>query len=75
MIMTELEPQEYMQVLWDRINNGRKEFQEFINYEWNYAVHFSYHKNYDAKTKISNLLIRSYLKELRRVSCQECIKD
>jgi hypothetical protein len=51
---------------WESINQVRREFQEFICYEWNYAVHFSFHKNFDAQTERSNKLIRSYLSDLRR---------
>ena len=51
---------------WERINQTRREFQEFICYEWNYAVHFSFHKNFDAEKERSNKLIRTYLSDLRR---------
>ena len=63
----ELKPTEYMNLQWDKINRARWEFQKFINYEWNYAVHISFHKNNETVTETTNKLVRSYLNDLRRL--------
>ena len=63
----ELKPTEYMNLQWDKINEARRQFQDFINYEWNYAVHLNFHKNYETNTKTTDKLVRAYLKDLRKV--------
>ena len=64
--MTQIDWKEQNKKYWNKINSARKEFQEFINYEWNYAVHISFHKNYETETDNINRLVRAYLNELRR---------
>ena len=64
--MTELTWKEENNAYWNRVNRARREFQDFINYEWNYAVHISFHKNYDSDTNNANKLVRAYLNYLRR---------
>lgn len=64
--MTRLIWKEENKIYWDKINRARRDFQEFINYKWNYAVHISFHKNYKTEYKNVNRLIRAYLNDLRR---------
>ena len=63
----ELKPLEYMELQWKKINKAREDFQDFINYEWNYAVHLSFHKNDSTNLEDTNKLVRAYLKDLRKV--------
>ena len=51
---------------WNKINRARRDFQAFISYEWNYAVHLAYHRRYDANVENSKRLIKLYLNDLRR---------
>ena len=62
----QLKPKEYMNIEWKKINEARRQFQDFINYEWNYAVHLSFHKHYRTNIEDTNKLVRAYLKDLRR---------
>ena len=52
----------YTKEYWDKINETRRAFQDWINYEWNYAVHISFHKHYETNTKITEKLVIAYLK-------------
>ena len=56
-----------MEHQWDKINEARRQFQDFINYEWNYAVHLSFHKHYRTNIDDTNKLVRAYLKDLRKI--------
>lgn len=57
----------YTKEYWDKINETRRAFQDWINYEWNYAVHISFHKHYETNTKTTEKLVIAYLNDLRRV--------
>ena len=62
----QLKPKEYLNIEWKKINEARIQFQDFINYEWNYAVHLSFHKNYETNTKTTEKIVKAYLKDLRK---------
>lgn len=62
----QLKPKDYMNIEWEKINEARRQFQDFINYEWNYAVHLSFHKNYETNTKTTEKIVKAYLKDLRK---------
>jgi hypothetical protein len=59
------EPLKYMESLWNKINDTRKEFKEFISYEWNYFAHLSFHKNYETKIENVEKLVKRYFDFLR----------
>ena len=64
--MNNNETLKHMELLWKRINETRNGFRDFIEYEWNYMAHLTFHKNYHSKLVNVIRLVKRYLDFLRK---------
>jgi hypothetical protein len=57
---------DYMETIWNRINEARDDFKSFIDYEWNFLATITFHENYLTDLDRVDILLKDFFCKLRR---------